>query len=194
MKPYKGLAGIIVGSLLIVAGALMIAFPKTAIFLPFANSEDFTEPVSLLRLTQENTRIYGFLGLILGATFIWVARWPRWTARRAAIEGYVWLLSQELSKRLGTKPFYSFEHVIRIASESSCNMAFIPYAHAMFCSRPDFEASYASSKLASSYEALRNEIARLYFDGTSGFDAATVIRLATPPKPEEYDFYQGTDG
>jgi hypothetical protein len=184
MKAYKGIGGIIAGALLIVAGGLLIAFPKTGLFIHPAYVEGgyFFEWVS-----RPGSRVYGFLGVLLGAGLIWLARWPRWGARRSAIEDYVWSLSQELSRHFGTKKYYSVEEVNRIAGGSGCRMAYIAYAHAMFCSRSDFDAYYGPLRVACTYDGLRDVIARRYFDGARGFDAATVVRLATPPREEEYD-------
>jgi hypothetical protein len=194
MKPIKGLAGIIAGSLLIVAGGLMIAFPTTAIFLHPGGSEDLPGPVFLERVTRESSRIYGVLGLLIGTGLIWFSRWPRWSARRAAIEDYVWSLSQELSRRFGTKKFYSVEDVSRVAAETSVSMKYIAYAHAMFCSPRDFDSHYPASSASGNYDGLRAVIARRYFNGASGFDASTVIRFATPPREEEYDACEVSGG
>jgi hypothetical protein len=194
MKSYKGIGGVIAGVFLIVAGGLLIAFSRTAIFLPFGGGEDINGTVSLIKGTKESSRIYGVVGMILGAALIWIARWPRWSAQRAAIEDYVWSLSQELSRRFGTKKFYSVEDVSRIAGETSLNMKHIAYAHAMFCGRPDFDTHYAPSCASSTYVALRAVIARRYFNGALGFDAAMIIRLATPAREEEYDACPISDG
>ena len=192
MKTYKAIGGIISGALLMAAGSLLIIFPTTATFLHPAYEGE--APVYIERVTKESSRIYGTIGLLLGAGLIWVSRWSRWSPRRAAIEDYVWSLSQELSKRFGLKRYFGIEEVTRIASETSCSMAYIAYAHAMFCSRSDFDAHYGSRQAACSYDSLRDVIARRYFDGAYGFDAATVIRLATPPKDEEYDLAEGAGG
>jgi hypothetical protein len=145
-------------------------------------------------MSRERSRVYGVLGVVLGAGLIWLARWPRWGARRSAIEDYVWSLSQELMRRFGRRNYYSVEEVTRTAGESDCPAAYIAYAHAMFCSRSDFDAYYGSLHAACTYDGLRGVIARRYFDGGHGFDAATVVRLATPPRDEEYDFHQGSEG
>lgn len=188
-KSNKGTAGIIVGVLFIVAGGFFIALPTEGLILHHDAEigRYFPEWVS-----KERSRIYGILGVVLGVGVIWLARWPRWGARRSAIDDYIWSLSQELSQHFGTKQYYSVEEVSRIAGESGCKMAYLAYAHAMFCSRADFDAYYGPLRVACTYDGLRDVIARRYFDGARGFDAAGVVRFATPPRDEEYDFHQGS--
>lgn len=102
-RPYKGPAGVVAGSLITVAGILLIAFPISAIFIHPGGGEDMPGPVYLEQVTRESSRVYGVLGLLLGSCLIWLARWPRWGKRNAAIEDYVWGLSQELARRFGCK-------------------------------------------------------------------------------------------
>jgi|SRR6266571_1987996 len=191
VKSNKGIAGIILGILFIVAGGFFIALPTAGLVLHHdaESGRYFPEWMS-----KGGSRIYGFVGVVLGTGLIWLARWPRWGAQRSAIEDYVWSLSQELSRHFGTKKYYSVEEVSRIAGESGYKMAYIAYAHAMFCSRADFDAYYDPLRVACTYDGLRGVIARRYFDGARGFDAATVVRLATRPREEEYDFHQGAEG
>ena len=187
-RSNQGIAGIIAGVLLIVAGGFFIALPTAGLILHHdaESGRYFPEWMS-----KEGSRVYGIVGVVLGAGLIWLARWPRWGARRSAIDDYIWSLSQELSRHFGTKKYYSVEEVSRIAGESGCKMAYIAYAHAMFCSRADFDAYYGPLRVACTYDGLRDVIARRYFDGGRGFDAAGVVRFATPPREEEYDFNQG---
>lgn len=187
-RTNKGIPGIIVGVVFIVAGSFFIALPTAGLILHHdaESGRYFPEWVS-----KEGSRVCGFLGVVLGAGLIWLARWPRWGARRSAIEDYVWSLSQELARHFGTRKHYSIEDVSRVAGESGCKMAYIAYAHAMFSSRADFDAYYGPLRVACTYDGLRDVIARRYFDGTRGFDATTVVRRATPPREEEYDFNQG---
>jgi hypothetical protein len=189
IRTYKGIGGVIAGMLLTVAGCFLIAFPKDAAFFHPSEGWGFVE-----RVSRQGSRVYGLIAVLLGAGVIWLARWPRWGARRSAIEDYVWSLSQELSRHFGTKKYYSVEEVSRVASESGYNTAYMAYAHAMFCSRSDFDDYYGPLRVACTYEGLRDTIARCYFDGASGFDAATIVRLARPPREEECDFHQGTEG
>ncbi|HVM48842.1 MAG TPA: DUF6559 family protein [Candidatus Acidoferrum sp.] len=181
----KGIAGVIGGVLLIVAGSFFIAFPTAGLILHHdaESGRYFPEWMS-----KEGSRAYGIVGVVLGVGVVWLARWPRWGARRSAIDDYVWNLSQELSRHLGNKKYYGIEEVSRIAAESGCTMAYIAYAHAMFCSRADFDAYYGPLRVACTYDGLRDVIARRYCDGARSFDAAGVVRFATPPREEEYDF------
>ncbi len=183
IKRHKGIGGIIAGALLIGAGGYFIAFPTSGIILHHDAESGGYFPEWVSRNTSQ---VYGFFGVVFGAGVIWFARWPRWGARRTAIDEYVWSLSQELSRHFGTKKYYSVDEVSRIAGEFGCQMAYIAYAHAMFCSRSDFDAYYGPLRVACTYDGLRDVIGRRYFDGGYGFDAATVVRLAAPPKQEEY--------
>jgi hypothetical protein len=107
--------------------------------------------------------------------------------RRLAIRSYFWRLSQELARRFGKKPYYTVAEVSKTAQDGGFRMPFIAYAHAMFCSRPDFDAQYGPLHVACTYDSLRAVVGRRYFGGAQGFDAATIIRLAKPPWDEEYD-------
>ncbi len=188
IRTNKGIVGVIAGVLLLVAGVFLIALPAAGWILhqDVESGRYFPEWVG-----KERCRVYGVIGVVLGAGLIWVARWPRWGARRAAIDDYVWGLSQELSRHFGKKKYYSVEEVSRIAAEAGYKPAYMAYAHAMFCSRADFDAYYGPLRVACTYDGLRSVISRRYFGGAWGFDAATVVRLARPPREEEYDFNQG---
>jgi hypothetical protein len=188
-RTYKGIGGVIAGISLALAGGFLIAFPWDGTFFHPDEGRGFVEHVS-----RTGSRVYASFAVLLGAGVIWLSRWPRWGARRSAIDDYVWGLSQELSRHFGTKTHYSVDEVRRVASESGYNMAYIAYAHAMFCSRRDFNDNYGPLGVACTYEGLRDTISRCYFDGVSGFDAATVVRCARPPREEEYDFHQGPEG
>src|SRR5512142_745509 len=98
IKACKGIAGTIFGVILIVVGGVLIAFPTPGIFAHPADGGAFLESV-----TRGGTRVYGLLAVLFGGGLIWLARWPRWGARRSAIEDYVWSLSQELSRHFGAK-------------------------------------------------------------------------------------------
>ena len=188
VKPNKGVAMMIVGGIFIAAGSFLVVLPTAGVTLHHdaESGRYFPEWV-----TKEGSRVYGAAGVVLGAGLVWLARWPRWGKRRTAIEDYVWSLSQELSRRFGTKTYYSIEEVSRMASEGKYRMAYLAYAHAMFCSRTDYDAYYGPLRVACTYDGLRAVIARRYLDGARGFDATTIVRLATPPREEEYNFTDG---
>ncbi len=96
-----------------------------------------------------------------------------------AIQSYVWNLSLELSRRFGKKQYYTIEDVAKCADGMKLNKVFIAYAFAIFCNRSDFESYFGSLHLKSSYDTLRAEVGRRYFEGSTNFDAASVILFAT---------------
>lgn len=188
VKANQGIAAMIIGVIFLVAGGFLIALPTAGLILHHdAESGNYFPQW----MSKERSPVYGAVAILLGAGLIWLARWPRWGKRRTAIEDYVWSLSQDLSRRFGTKKYYCVEEVSRLASEGGYQMAYLAYAHAMFCSRADFDAYYGPLRVACTYDGLRAVIGRRYFDGVYGFDAATVVRLATPPN---YDDNYGIEG
>ena len=99
----------------------------------------------------------------------------RFIKRRLAIRSYVWKLSRELLRRFGKKHYYSLEEVTEAARRASLRTAFLAYAHAIFCSRADFEAHYIPLRFPCTYDALRTVVSRRYFGGVRDFDAASII-------------------
>ena len=112
--------------------------------------------------------------------------------RRSAIGSYFWRLSQALARRFGKKSHYSTEEVSK-AAEAGFDAAFIAYAHAMFCTREDFDAYYGPLRVRCTYDGLRGSVARRFFDGATGFDATNILLRADSPKEREYDFSQNAD-
>jgi len=112
--------------------------------------------------------------------------------RRFAINSYFWRLSQALPRRFDRKNYYSIAEVSRTAEDGHFNMAFIAYAHAMFCRREDFDAHYLPLGVSCSYDSLRETIARRFFDGATGFDAMNILIRAETPMTREYTFSQGS--
>jgi hypothetical protein len=110
--------------------------------------------------------------------------------RRSAVHSYFWLLSQELCRRFGKKDCYGIEEVTTAAREGRFEMAFLAYAHGMFCGRAEFDAHYGPMRVACTYDGVRQVVARRFFDGATGFDAMTILHRATPPRQEEYNFTQ----
>src|SRR5450432_1238291 len=95
--------------------------------------------------------------------------------RYLAVRSYMHRLSQDLVRRFGKRSFYSVEHVTQAVQRGGLSAAFIAYAHAAFCSQPDFDAQYAPLGVSCSYQGLRNTIARRYFSGRMDFDAETIF-------------------
>jgi hypothetical protein len=109
--------------------------------------------------------------------------------RRAAIGSYFWRLSPALARRFGRKNRYSIAEVSKTA-EGEFNPTFIAYAHAMFCTRKDFDAHYEPLRVRCSYDGLRRPVARRFFKGATGFNAANILLRADSPKEREYRFAQ----
>lgn len=112
--------------------------------------------------------------------------------RRLAIRSYVFKLSQILPRRFGKKNFYSIEEVSKSASGANLQMAFIAYAHAIFCNRSDFEEYYKSLKVRCNYDDLRATVSRRYFGGVRDFDAARVIEATR--RTNDGDYYESGIG
>lgn len=117
----------------------------------------------------------------------------RFIKRRFAIRSYVWKLSQELLRRFGKKKFYTVEEVTQAVERSHLSTAFIAYAHATFCTRPNFDSHYSALRVACTYEGLRAIVSRRYFRGVVDFDAAQVI-AATRKEGIVGEFYESGEG
>ena len=118
--------------------------------------------------------------------------------RRRAIKQFVRELPLALHRRFGEKPFYSLDEVNRTSEALGYNKAFIAYAHALLCSRKEFEEYYSPLKVRSSYLSLRRKIGARYFRKAvaSGFNAASVYRYAKDcgAKYDSDNFYESTIG
>ena len=112
--------------------------------------------------------------------------------RRLAIRSYVWKLSQELLYRFGKKRYYSIENVTQAVQRSALSSVFLAYAHAIFCSRPDFDAHYEPLRVACTYDGLRSAVSRRYFGGLRNFDAASIVRATR--RVDESDFHESGAG
>ena len=112
--------------------------------------------------------------------------------RRLAIRSYVFKLSQQLPRRFGKKNFYSIEQVTKTATDGGFQMAFIAYAHAIFCSCTDFEEYYQQLGVRCTYDDLRATVSRRYFGGSRDFDAARVI--AATRRDDNGDYYESGIG
>jgi hypothetical protein len=110
--------------------------------------------------------------------------------RHFAIGKYFWRLSQVLARRFGRKNYYDVTEVSKVAADEGFDMAFIAYAHAMFCRRDDFDAYYQPLRVACTYDGLRRPVAHRFFGGAMGFDAMNILIRAGSPFEREYDFTQ----
>lgn len=93
-----------------------------------------------------------------------------------AIRSYVTRLSADLERRFDLRSSYTVEQVTQAVERGGYTPVFIAYAHATFCSRQGFDAHYQELGVACTYDGLRAVVARRYFRGSMGFDAAIVIR------------------
>lgn len=112
--------------------------------------------------------------------------------RRFAISSYVRQLPQVLLRRFGKKRFYSVEEVSKSAQGAALPMAFIAYAHAIFCDRESFEAHYQPLAVRCNYDELRATVSRRYFGGVRDFDAAQII--SATKRDNDDDFYESGIG
>lgn len=110
--------------------------------------------------------------------------------RYFAIGKYFWKLSQVLARRFGRKNYYEVAEVSKVAADEGFDMAFIAYAHAMFCQREAFDAYYEPLRVACTYDGLRRLVARRFFSGAMGFDALNILIRAGSPLEREYSFSQ----
>ena len=117
----------------------------------------------------------------------------RFIKRRVAIRSYVLKLSQELFRRFGKKHYYTVDEVTQVAQRAGFKLAFIVYAHAIFCTRKDFDSYYGLLKLKCTYDGLRMIVSRRYFGNVRDFDAASIIN-ATRPLDISGGFYESGAG
>jgi hypothetical protein len=117
----------------------------------------------------------------------------RFIKRRLAIRSYVFKLSQELSRRFGKKHYYTVDEVAQVAQKAGFKTAFIAYAHAIFCTRKDFDAYYGSLKLNCTYDGLRAIVSRRYFGGIRDFNATSIVN-ATRTEDIIGGFYESKAG
>ena len=69
-------------------------------------------------------------------------------------------------------------------------MAFLAYAHALYCSRSDFDAHYTPLRVACTYDGLRRFVSRKHFGGVLDFDAERIIGYVTSYlEPDDGNFH-----
>jgi hypothetical protein len=112
--------------------------------------------------------------------------------RYFAIRGFAQRLAPELARRWGAKKFYTLEQVTSAARAGGFAIDYIAYAHALFCSRSDFDGYYGPLRVSCTYDGLRAIVARRYFGGATDFDAASIVR-ATKRDDDGY-FYESHEG
>jgi hypothetical protein len=179
-------AAILLGATLAVGGAVGLLFPTG--LLVFHHDTETTR-VEVERVTPQGTRVYGILSIMFGVSLIWYAASP--TRRKAAaIESYVWELSQELNRRFGVRQYYTVAQVSHAAQVAGFTNVFIAYAHAMFCDRGEFDSYYTPLRVACTYDGLREVVGRRYFDGAMDFNGATIDRMARALYEDETTFTQ----
>jgi hypothetical protein len=95
--------------------------------------------------------------------------------KRLAIRSYVWKLSQELLDRFGKKSYYSLDEVTQACCRGGLPTDFVAYAHAIFCSRSDFDAYYGPLRAACTYDRLRMVVSRRFFGGVHDFNPDEIV-------------------
>lgn len=98
--------------------------------------------------------------------------------RRRAIKRFVRQLPLDLQRRFGEKQHYSLEEIDRGTASEDYDRRFVAFAHALFCSRQDFDLYYGPLKVNCTYDGLRAFVAQRYFRGVTDFDACSIFRFA----------------
>ena len=106
--------------------------------------------------------------------------------QRKSIKQFVKHLPLDLARRNGERRHYSLDEVTTAVKGGPYDAAFLAYAHALFCTRRDFDACYQPLKLRTSYDSLRAKVARRFFEGVCTFDAASLIRFAKGTESDSY--------
>lgn len=86
-------------------------------------------------------------------------------------------LAPELVRRWGKQPRYSVEQVAQAAEAAGLAADVIVYAHAIYCSEPDFDAHYGARPEACDYADLRAVITNRYRPGDSGTELAALLMM-----------------
>ncbi len=176
------IGGIILGIACLVGGVVCIVYPTSSVIFHQEYEPNVSHPEYV---TPPKMRAYGAGTVALGVCLVWLSSRP-WGRKRAAVEDYVWRLSQELSRRFGACKYYSVEQVTRAAEASGATKVYIAFAHAMFCSRQEFDDYYTPLRIACTYDRLREPVRRRYFGGAPDFDAAAIVRMAREPYKDEF--------
>ena len=106
--------------------------------------------------------------------------------QRRAIKQFVKRLPLDLQKRFGEKRHYDLAEVSKVVESGQYDMAFVAFAHALFCSRDDFNAYYEPLRIRTTYDELRDKVASRFFGGVSDFDAASLFRFAKDIRSNHY--------
>ncbi len=175
------IGGLILGAVLLAGGAACTVYPTDGVIFHQEYEPNVSHPEYV---TAPQMRAYGGAAVALGACLVWFSGRP-WGRKRAAVEDYVWRLSQDLSRRFGARKYYTVEQVTRAAEASGATKVYIAFAHAMFCSRQEFDDYYTPLRVACTYDGLREPVSRRYFGNARNFDAATIVRMAREPYKDE---------
>jgi len=106
--------------------------------------------------------------------------------QRSAIKRFVKQLPLDLRRRHGMSDFYSLEQMNRAVKGGPYDAAFVSYAHALFCSREEFDAHYGPLKVRATYDGHRAKVARRFFGGAKDFDAKSIIRYAGTVEGDQF--------
>src|SRR5512133_3613208 len=108
------IGGLILGIVLLVGGAVCLVYPTGGVIFHQEYDPNVSHPEYV---TASQMRVYGGGGVALGVCLVWFSGGP-WGRRRAAVEDYVWRLSQDLNRRFGSSKYYTVEQVTRAAEAS----------------------------------------------------------------------------
>lgn len=104
-----------------------------------------------------------------------------------AIRSYVRRLGPELVRRFGKRRYYTPEQVRKAVRGGRFNEDDICYAYSMFCSREDYDSFHAELGETGDYDAMRGEVGRRYFGGSTDFEPSSIIHHA-----EQYSEHGGS--
>jgi hypothetical protein len=112
--------------------------------------------------------------------------------RYFAINAYVYRLSQEMARRFEVQNYYTIDQVTHTVEVAKFSKVFLAYAHAMYCSRTDFNAYYEPLQVRCNYDDLRRAVARR-INALNDFNAATVICATKRASGSFYESNLGND-
>lgn len=115
--------------------------------------------------------------------------------RHHVLHSYIWKLSVELLERFGKKSYYTVDEVTHTCRVAGFDMTFLPYAHALYSTRADFDAHYVPLNVPYTYDGLRRIVSRRFFHGVLDFDAERITGYVTSnEEPDDGNFHESWAG